>query len=60
MKSFWELTQDWNFAMALTIAFLIAGMDLAYGTKILGALMLVIIMGSIAINIWKTRGKKKR
>jgi hypothetical protein len=59
MKSFWELVQDWNFAMALTMAFLIAGFDLAYGTKILGASFLLIIMGAIALNLWKT-GRKKR
>lgn len=57
MKSFGELVHDWNFAMMLAIAFLIAGMDLAYGTKIIGAVFVILLMSLIALNIWKTRKK---
>jgi len=57
-KSFVELVREPNFAIALAIAFLLAGWDLAYGSKILGGIMMVLIMGSILANVWKTRGKK--
>ncbi|MCD4739767.1 hypothetical protein K8R43_01095 [archaeon] len=57
MKSFFEMINDWNFALALIAAFLIAGYDLAYGTKIIGTIFLFLIMGAIALNIWKTRKK---
>lgn len=55
MKSFFEMVHDWQFAMMLTVAFMISGFDLAYGTKIIGAVFLIILMSLIALNIWKTR-----
>ena len=57
MKSFWELVREPNFGFYLAVAFLIAGYDLAYGTKIVGALFLALIFGSVAVNLWLTRGK---
>ena len=57
MKSFAELVRDPNFAIALAAAFLLAGWNLAYGSFWVGLLFMVLIMGSIALNVYKTRKK---
>ncbi|MFC2174699.1 hypothetical protein ACFLQ2_02405 [archaeon] len=55
MKSFTELVRDPNFTIALAAAFILAGWNLAYGSWWIGVVFLVLIMGSIALNVWKTR-----
>ena len=57
MKSFAELVREPNFGIGLAVAFLLAGWNLAYGSWLIGFLFLVLIMGSIGINVWKTRKK---
>ena len=59
MKSFGELVREPNFAISLAIAFLLAGWDLAYGSKILGGVFMLLIMGSILANVWATRRHKR-
>ncbi|MCD6414344.1 MAG: hypothetical protein J7L23_01805 [Candidatus Diapherotrites archaeon] len=58
MKSFWTLVREPKFGLFLAMAFLISGYDLAYGSKLIGAIFLALIFGSIAINLWMTRGKR--
>ena len=55
MKSFKQLLREPNFAIALAAAFIIAGWDLAYGSWWIGAGFVVLLMGTIALNVWKTR-----
>lgn len=59
MKSFFEMMHEWNFVLALALAFILAGWNIMYGVKWLGVFLVVLIMGLIALNIWKTRGKKE-
>ena len=57
MKTFKELVREPGFAISLAIAFLLAGYNIAYGSWWMGFIFLVLIMGSIALNVWKTRKK---
>jgi len=55
MKSFSQLVREPGFALGLAAAFLIAGWNLAYGAWWIGVLFMVLLMGTIALNVWKTR-----
>ncbi|MBN3037662.1 MAG: hypothetical protein JW834_04430 [Candidatus Diapherotrites archaeon] len=55
MKSFKELVREPRFAIMLAFAFLLAGWDLAYGSGVLGAVMVILLMAAIAANVWKTK-----
>ena len=55
MKTFNELVREPGFAIALAVAFLLAGYNIAYGSWWIGVIFLILIMGSIALNVWKTR-----
>ncbi|MCK4328096.1 MAG: hypothetical protein KAW41_06565 [Candidatus Diapherotrites archaeon] len=59
MKSVSQLAHEPGFALALAAAFILAGWNLAYGSWWIGAIFLVLIMGSIGLNVWKTRKLKK-
>ena len=59
MKTFRELVGEPGFAISLAIAFLLAGYNLAYGSWWIGFIFFILIMGSIALNIWKTRKQPK-
>ncbi len=54
-KSFKQLLKDPNFAIALAIAFLLAGWNIQYGSWWVGAIFVILIMGAIILNVWKTR-----
>ncbi len=57
MKTFKELVREPQFAIALAVAFLLAGYNIAYGSWWVGFIFLLLIMGSIALNIWASKKK---
>ena len=60
MKSVFELAKDWKFAMMLAFAFLLAGWNLAYGSKVIGYIFFILLVVPIALNIYFTKIKKKK
>ena len=56
-KTFKQLIKEPNFAIALAVAFLLAGWNLQYGSWWVGVSFLALIMGAIAFNVYHTRNK---
>jgi len=55
VKSFWQLLHEPGFALMMAFALLMIGWDLAYGTKVLGFALALILAVVIAVNVWRTR-----
>ena len=60
MKTFFELLREPGFGLALAVAFILAGWNLAYGSWVMGMILMALIMGPIGLNLWFTVYKKRK